>query len=379
MRIAAPLALAAFMLVVACGSETTDKAAAPDEIEVKQPTGPVEALLSDDLPGLSAPSTGVAFWEHPSLPFNSLLIVSSENGVVSYNMDDGVEVGRIDGFNAQGAAVSYVGLGARAPGFVAFFDEADSLFRFYGIDNASRAFLPLNTGPSIRGAVRGFCMGRARSALTPTLFVVQNARLRLFNLTGDADGVTASGEAAIDAPDNLVSCTVDSDGVVLIADDQGAIYRLIGDNAFTAPFAQTEAETPGDLVIISSLSGEEGESISRRILLLDEADGAVHVVDAETGNALGVVQFAGTDRMQNAEPANVMGASSANLGSLYRDGILAFGAVGAEGPIVRITPASSLYNALSLSAGGAVGARGETQDGERELQISIPEFSVQPE
>lgn len=379
MRFTAPIAFAAVVFAASCGRETAETPAEPEASEVERPSGPVEALLSDDLPGLAAPAAGIAFWEHPSLPYNSLMIVSNENGVVSYNMDDGVEVGRVDGFNARGAAVSYLGFGARAAGFLAFFDEADSLFRFYGIDNASRAFLPLNNGPSIRGAVRDFCMGRARSALTPTLFVVQNARIRLFNLTGDAEGVTVDGEAAIDTPDNLVSCAVDSDGAVLLAADDGAIYRLMGENAFAAPFARTEAETPGDLAIVAALSGEEGESVSRRILLLDEADGAVHVADAENGTALGVVNFVGTDRMQSAEAATVMGASSSNLGSLYRDGILAFGAAGAEGPIVRITPASSLYNALSLSAGGGVSARGETEDGERELQISIPDFSTQPE
>lgn len=360
----------------------TGLAACERKAETPEPEEPaverVDALLSDDLPDLAAPATGVAFWEHPTLSFNSLLIVANENGVVSYNMENGEEVARIDGFNAQGAAVSYLGNGAQAAGFLSSFDEAEGLFRFYGVDNASRAFLPLNDGPAIRGAVRGFCMGRAQDADAPTLFVIQNARIQLFNLEANADGVTVAGEASVDAPDNLVSCAVAHDGVVILAADDGDIYRLAEENAFSAPFAEAGAKTPGDIAVIASAAGEDA-SAGGQILLLDESDGAVHVFDRASGRPLGIVDFAGTDVMPAAESATVMNASSANLGALYRDGVIAFGVVSEEGPAVRLAPKSSLLNALALPVGDPVSPRGAASESDGDLLISPPEIEDQPE
>ncbi len=376
MRFAA-LACSGLFLLAACEQRQPAEPASPPAPEQQTP---VEALLSDELPGLSAPATGVAFWEHPSLPYNGLLIVANQNGLVSYNMDDGNEVSRIDGFNAHGAAVSYLGFGAQAAGFLAFFDEADSIFRFYGIDNASRAFLPLSDGPAIRGAVRGFCLGRAQTADAPTLFVVQNAKVQLFNLAADADGVAVAGEASVDTPDDLVSCTVGHDGVLVLVASDGALYRLEGENAFATAFATTEAQTAGDIDLIASTIGEgDDSSLSGQLLLLDTTDGAVHVIDSESGANIGVVNFAGTANMPGASPATVMAASSANLGSLYRSGILGFGAVSEEGPVVRITPTSSVLNALSLDVGNPVSSRGGAPATDDGLIITVPDFGAQPD
>lgn len=366
--------LAALVMLAACERKTETQDTAPASIER------VEALLSDELPGLSAPATGVAFWEHPTLSFNSLLFVANENGVVSYDMENGTEVSRVDGFDARGAEVSYFGFGAAAAGFLAFFDEADSLFRFYGVDNASRAFLPLDPGPEIRGVVRDFCMGRALDGRTPILFVVQKGRIQFFGLEGAAEGVAVTEQGEINTPDNMMTCATDRNGELILAADDGALYRLNSNDAFQTPIGTANTQSVRDLAIIrTNIPEAEAVSLREIILVLDGEDGALHVLDASEGRALGVVDFNGTEEMPAAGPAAIMNVSSANLGALYRDGVIAMGAEGDEGPVIRIAPASSLLNALSLPLGEPVSPRGATPEADDGLNFSVPALSNQPE
>lgn len=366
------LSLSAFLLLAACDRSGSG---AKTSAEPATPAVEYEATLSDELPGLTSPATGIAFWEHPTLSFNSVMIVANGQGVVSYNMEDGNEVARLNGYNAAGAAVGYLGLGNSAAGFVAFLDVDDSAFRFFGIDNASRNFLPLTGGPDIRGAVRGFCLGRAETASAPTLFVLQKSKIQIFNLEATADGVSVAGSSALETPDNLVSCAVDVDGVLLLAANDGAIYRLVGDDTFAAPFARAGAGDPGDLALLAakqqtSEQTEEATSISGQIILLDKADGALHVFDRTDGASLGKLNFVGTDVLAGVTSADVAGISGVNLGAIYRDGIIAFGVEigGVEtggvqteetGPMVRMAPANSLFNALELPIRTSVSPRGE--------------------
>ncbi|MEZ5894255.1 MAG: hypothetical protein R3C58_14065 [Parvularculaceae bacterium] len=207
------LAFCAVALVAACGKKESKPA--------EPPAAAAEAPVSDELPGLAAPATGIAFWDHPALPFNGMMLVAGEKGVAAYNMEDGNPAGVIDGFNAKGVAVSYFGVGAQAAGFVAFLDADANTFRFYGIDNASRAFLPLKGDIAIRGAVRDFCLGRAEGAPAPALFAVEKGAARVFNLLPAQGGLSVASEKTLDAPDDAVSCAVARDGTLLVAGANG--------------------------------------------------------------------------------------------------------------------------------------------------------------
>ena len=348
--------------------------AAKDQPKAPEPAIVASTQVSDELPGLDAPATGIAFWEHPTLAFNGLMIVAGEKGLVSYNMEDGNPVARVDGFDAQGVAVDYLGFGTQAVGFAAFLDRAENTFRFYGIDNNTRAFLPLDPGPVIRGAVRGFCMGRAQTADAPTLFVIQKSKIQLFNLAANNSGVAIAGETTIETPDNIASCTVDSDGVLIVAAEDGALYRVAGENAFATPFAQTEIASVGEigLVIAAADAAAEAEdtlsdtqSTFGHILMADKASGALHVFDREDGRKIGVVTFDALDALAGVDHADVFAATGANLGGLYRNGVVAFGVGdGVDGPTIRLAPTSSVANALSQSVGTTLSPRGVMLEGD---------------
>ncbi|MFC2952936.1 hypothetical protein ACFOOP_13435 [Marinicaulis aureus] len=343
--------------IAACDRQAKDGAPAPSGI-----TELDEAPVSDELPGLPAAATGIAFWRHPTLSFNSTMIVATSAGVSSYSMEDGNEVSRIDGFDADGLAVSYIGKGPQAAGFIAFLDASDNAFRFYGVDNNSRAFLPLEGGPAIRGAVRSFCLGRAMDASVPSLFVIQKGKVQVFNLAAADGGISAENAATLDTPDNLVSCAVDIDGSLLVAAEDGDIYRLSGENAFAAPIAQASVSLPEDLAVIASADENDLTAVTAEILLVDLSNGAIHVFDRVNGKAHGAVKLTATDSMPGVDNAEVFAITGANFGGLYRNGVIAFGvANGEDGPVIRIAPVSSLKNALSMPVREPVSPRGEAQ------------------
>lgn len=361
MRLTA-LLLAALMFAAACERETSSPATeAPAATEFEAVSAPV----SDELPGLAAPATGIAFWDHPRLSFNGLMIVATGAGVFAYSMEDGTEVSRIDGVNAQGVAAGYFGLGAPAAGFIAFYDSAEKSFRFYGVDNESRAFLPLQGGPAPRGAVKAFCVGRAQDAATPALFAIEKGRIEVFNLAPDAGGVAVESKAEIKAPDNLVSCAVDLDGALLAAAANGDIFKLAGENSFAATFARAAVAKPGNLSVIAAASEDDASAAGGIIFLGGLEKGQVQVFDRESGESLGVVALEGTDDMPAVGAADVFGATGANLGALYRNGVIAFGVANAgDGPALRIAPTSTVKNALSIPLGEPVSPRGNAPQAE---------------
>ena len=355
--------LAALLFAAACEREASSpETAAPAAPEIAAVSAPV----SDELPGLPAPATGIAFWDHPRLSFNGLMIVATGAGVFAYSMEDGTEVSRIDGVNAQGLATGYLGRGGPAAGFIAFYDSEEKTFRFYGVDNETRAFLPLEGGPEASGAVKGFCLGRSEDALAPSLFAIEKGRIEVFNLAPSAIGVSVESKAEIKAPDNLVSCAVDLDGSLLAAADTGDIFAVESARSFDTPFARASIARPGGMSVIAATGEGEMLTPGGHIFLAGLDKGEVYVFNRETGEALGAVALEGTDDMPGVGAADVFGATGANLGALYRNGVIAFGVSSAEGgPALRIAPASTVKNALSIPLGEPVSPRGtapQTED-----------------
>ena len=113
-----------FLALAACGDrqetpQTPQTGVAPQADETSQPdeaprAEPLSILPTDELSGFTSPATGLAFWVHPNVSFNSLLIVAGEAGIASYNIENGDEVSRAAGRNLRGAEVSYFGIGPQA-------------------------------------------------------------------------------------------------------------------------------------------------------------------------------------------------------------------------------------------------------------------------
>ncbi len=349
----APLVLAGMLALAACGREAD--APAPE------PITPVGVAASDET-SLAAPASGLAFWVHPNVAFNSLLIAASADGLAAFNIEDGAAVSSVPGVNVSGVAVSYLGFGPTASGVVATFQPDAGAFAFYRIDNSARNFAPLAGGPEIRGAVRGFCFGRGDGVETPSLYVVQRGKILVFNFEAQDNGFAPADAITLDAPDNLAACAIDSDGVLLTVNTNGAIFRLAGEDSFKTPFAAAPIGDVGGLAVIAATAPEddtpEGEQPAAygRIALLDNTTGAVHLFDYTDGRALGAVTIQATDEIEGVAAAAAMGATGANLGGLYRNGLIALSVDRAAA--VRFIPLNGVANALAFPVGAPVNPRG---------------------
>ena len=353
------LAALGLSLLAACSQENQSEAPAPTPVEISN------VLASDELTGIGTPANGIAFWSHPNVAFNSLIVVATTDGLASYNVEDRSEVSRVPGLNAQGAGVSYFGFGPQADGIVATFDQDAGAFTLYSIDNIGRTFSPLSGGPAVRGAIRGFCFGRAQTSDAPSLFIIQKGELQVYNFTRDAndpDTVITASQALIETPDNLVSCAVDGNGIVITAADDGSIYRLDSDQSFASPFAVANVTDAGTIAVIDAAAptvsepGDVESGDSGQLALLDEATGAIHLFSAEDGHFMGAVKIAQTDEIDGVDGATSMGANGANFGGLYRDGVIAIGL--SDFDTLRLIPMNGVSNALVFETGEPVNPRG---------------------
>jgi hypothetical protein len=354
MRITAltPL-LAGLLALTACGREA--------DAPTPEPIAPVGVAASDET-SLAAPANGLAFWMHPNVAFNSLLIAASADGLAAFNIEDGAAVSSVPGVNVSDVAVSYLGFGPTATGVVAAFQPDEGGFAFYRIDNGARNFAPLAGAPEIRGAVRGFCFGRGNGVETPSLYVVQRGKILVFNFEAQDNGFAPADAITLDAPDDLATCAIDSDGVLLTVNTDGAIFRLAGEDSFKAPFAVAPIGEVGGLAVIAATMPEgdtpedEQPAAYGQIALLDKSTGVVHLFDRTDGHALGAVTIAATDEIDGVAAAAAMGATGANLGGLYRNGQIALSVEGAAA--VRFIPLNGVANALTFPVGAPVYPRG---------------------
>jgi len=352
------LLLAGMLALAACGR----KADAP----APEPIAPIGVAASDET-SLAAPAGGLAFWMHPNIAFNSLLIAASADGLAAYNIEDGAAVSSVPGVNVSGVAVSYLGFGPTATGVVAAFQPDAGGFAFYRIDNGARNFAPLAgealaSKLDIGGAVRGFCFGRGDGVETPSLYVVQRGKILVFNFEAQDNGFAPADAITLDAPDDLAACAIDSDGVLLTVNTDGAIFRLAGEDSFKTPFAAAPIGEVGGLAVIAADApeggGPEGEEPAAygQIALMDKTTGAVHLFDRTDSRALGAVAIQATDEIEGVAAAGAMGATGANLGGLYRNGLIALSVDGAAA--VRFIPLNGVANALAFPVGAPVNPRG---------------------
>ncbi|MEM8935107.1 MAG: phytase [Pseudomonadota bacterium] len=355
-----PLAFAGALLLAACAQEPVE-----DPVEALEMIEPASVIISDQLPGLEAAPAGIGFWTHPNVAFNGLMIVASQNGLVSYDIENGEEISRIADINARALGVSYFGQGRLAKGAAAIYDADAEQFAIYAIDNLNRLFDLSGDPIPVRGNVRGACFGRAQGADTPTLFVVQNGEIVVFNLEMTVLGASVSSQTVIATPDDISFCAVDLDGRIFAGSEDGRIFRVDGEDAFDEPFAEVPVVTLGGLSIVASAPAPNAEtrpSTSGYIFALDNANGRVSLVDRETGALAGVFVITANDELPGVDNAVSFGVSGANLGGLYRNGFVGIGVAPAdesESAGVRIAPMNGIYNALDLAIGAPENPRGD--------------------
>ncbi|MBT8473767.1 MAG: hypothetical protein KJN99_14255 [Marinicaulis sp.] len=364
--------LAAAVFALAACSQKTE---APAPVETPEPIG---VSTAHELPSVGFSPTGIDFWTHPNVAFNALIIVAGADGIVSYNMEDGVEVSRVPGVNAHGAAVSYLGLGPTARGLLVSYDTEAEAFKVYAIDNVTRNFQPELGEIPVRGNVRSFCFGRAAGESSPSLFIVQKGELTSYDFGIEAENVKVSNMQSFTAPADATDCTVDPlTGEAIVVTQAGALYRFASEGAPSAITTLANVKPAGIGMIASASEGENGEAaFGAHVFLLGGETGAVAVIDAASGKVAGAASFAATDEIDAEGAPGVLGVSGANLGGLYRNGAVAV-TFGSEAPALRLIPANGVANALGIETGDPIEPRGTLPEAEDDSLLIRTDFNLE--
>lgn len=319
--------------------------------------GEVEA--TDQFGPLAAPVTDIAFWTHPSLTFQGMTLTSSADGIVAFNVEDGVEVARVGGVDATGLEVIYEGGGAAARGFAIALDRRAGAFRFFEIDNASRSLTAAPaTGAEKKGAT-AFCAGADRDGAL-RLVALNGARVETSAIEIGEDGVRVEPLSQQRAPNKIAACVVDPlDGAVFLAAESGAIHRMAlnGDiDAKAFAVSGLAHNSSIGLALHGLVEAGPTEECCGEIAVLDAADGSVHIFDRDDGRGLGAARITSSFDLEGVAAATAMGVGYGNFGGIYRDGILAL-ATGGDSPAVRLVPLNGVMDAISAPMGLTAEAR----------------------
>ncbi|MEL7488100.1 MAG: hypothetical protein AAGJ87_12885, partial [Pseudomonadota bacterium] len=302
-----------------------------------------------------------AFWVHPTLAFNSLLIAATETGLASFNIEDGAPVATIDAGAPSGLDVGYFGAGATAEGVAVTFDQDAGQFRFYAVDNVDRGFALLPTLMVTPQTIDGFCAGRDGEATALALYAISGASISKYTLSRADAGISAPQSTRIETPVEFADCVVDeADGAVFATTRTGDIYRM-RDGAAPALFASTAGVSDIASIALALARGASGDSDAAccgQVSVLDGKTGSVRVFDRRDGAALGAVSISASFDVEAVATASSMTIGSGNFGGAYRDGVLVLTTPSGEGSdLLRLAPWGGVLNALDQPAGAPVNRR----------------------
>jgi len=349
-------ALLAFVALSACErtKPAGENAPAAPAIEVKE----VAAADGYGAPGESV--SAVAFWSHPSVNFESLLLAATGVGVKAYSIETGEEVASQAG-GASSLAVIYLGEGAGANGYL--IARSDDAYRVYAIANDAPSLTPLNSVGAIPG-------GEAFCASGGVLYEVGDDRLAARDISVLSGGFVF-GEAlkTADAP-GAIACHVDDrTGDVIVLSEDGAIKRIDpgAGESFGLAFGAAAANASALFLMTTP---EPDNAAGGAVVVLNGASGVISLYDLTDGHALGAVRIKSTYDLDAVEAAKSIAAGYGNYGGVYRDGALAVVTAG-DGAPIRLAPWNGVLDALTLTPGENVDPRAPHPAAAEERVIDI--------
>jgi hypothetical protein len=378
MRSRLALAAAAAALLAACGVRKAPEET-PGQAPAAAPAASVEVAAIDEFGPLAGEVADLAFWIHPQVPFNSLVIAATTAGLFAFNIEDGAPVAQSEGFAAQGVALYYHGVftpdaGASASRARAVLLAADDAFalRAFAIDNESRAFTPLAT-PGAPPAGAAICAG-PQARLPARLAVIDGAALRLHDVQLRDDALAFAPAGIVALPARGVACAIDpADGALYTLLETGDVLRRLEtaegvvENVFAAGAAR-----PADIALARNAApeGADDDACCGEILVFDRAGATVRVFDMRDGGALGAFRLKSSFDVAGVAAATAFGAGGGNFGAVYRDGVVALATDGAA-PALRLTPLNGVMEALGRPVGAARDPRKDNPR-VREVQCADP-------
>lgn len=346
--------LLAFLVLAACERAKKEEPAART-VEVSE----VAAADGYGAPGETV--NAIAFWSHPSVNFESLVIAATDAGLKAFNIETGDEIGSAAA-PASKVSVFYLGTGAAAQGYA--IARGAGAYALYAIANDAPSLKPLAVSGPAPGT-DAFCVSGG------VLYEAGDDRLDARDIAILSGGAVISGARKIaDAP-GVAACHVDDrSGEIITLNKDGAIKRVDPATGESFGLAFVAGGTPGASALFLMTTPEPASAAGGAVAVLDGESGVISLFDLTDGHALGAVRIKSTFDLDAVASAKTIAAGYGNYGGVYRDGALAVVTAG-DGAPIRLAPWNGVLDALKLPLGENVDPRAPQAAAETERVIDI--------
>lgn len=351
--------LPALLAFAACERGGKEEPAAP-AIDVK------EVAAADGYGEADGKINSVAFWSHPSVNFESLLLVATNLGVEGYSIESGEKVTSVDLAGISAIATVYSGTGAAAQGFLIAARGAG--YDFFAIDNSAGGLFAVSVESGAPGSGK-FCAGRAGEALA--LYEISGDAISARAISIRSAGVSLGDPARLATIAGISACHVDDrSGAIIVIGEDGAIRRVDPLTGESFGLAFIDGGEPSSSALYLRSTAEAEIAAGGAIAALDGESGVISLFDIRDGHALGAVRIKSTFDLDAVAAATSIAAGYGNYGGVYRDGALAVVTAG-DGAPVRLAPFNGVLDALDLTPGETVDPRAPQAEAAEERVIEI--------
>ena len=288
----------------------------------------------------------IAFWSHPTLAFNSLLLAAGSQNITGFGVESRLDVSSLE-VGARAMDVAYIGEGVDARGYLVAL--SGSSLQLSEIQNATGALSPIASmeSPTI-SALQEICLSAAGETIRG-YGVGTNSMVRItITLEGGMRDISITPSAA---PAGPIDCTVDplSEAAYFLGAD-GTISRLDGDGNAMVPFSAPHPSGGRSLGLL--LKSDDGQTPSPRLIVLGDDTSHLRLLDG-SGDTLGQFKLSASFDYPAVENPSALGVGFGNYGGVYRDGAIAL----AHDDGISLVPWNAIATALELPIGDGVNPR----------------------
>lgn len=350
----------------------------------KDVTSPKQVATFDEPIALPAPATGLVFWDHPSLPYEGLVIAATGEGVFAHTLEGTEPVNQIPGINASGAQLAYLQASTDDDAAVAVFstyDATNKAFRFFQIDNVTQDFNENLLSIPYKDDYTAWCLGSSPPSSTLFLTIIVADTLHHVKISRAQENTyTVDQSEPRKLPASIIDCAFDPvTGQFFGLSDDGYVLAL-NTEAINKPVINSVVARPYKLSISNYLLGSDNNaaSIETKFLLLDRATSHVQIYDAQTGNLDGVIELEKFNEIEGVDNASTFALGTGNYGGVYRFGVLALANSGTKAA-VRLTSYLAAARAVNTQVDGPFSIRKWMAQEEPTGETRFPELLIDPE
>ncbi|WOI52469.1 hypothetical protein [Parvularcula sp. LCG005] len=352
---------AVLALLPACGGnddteaeKAADAAQAAQEerrIEVDMAASPASvpartASVADTLGGFEGEVSGLAFWQHPTVPFMSaILAANGDAGLFVVPLSEDGTASQVEGLFNGGVAVSYLPGGSIA----AAYEGGSGDVQIFAISPADRTLTLLGAVEAANGAKALCFLGR------DLLRIDESGRQHAIRLTIEDDSVT--GTTAPMAGPSAKGCTSTGKAIYVLAENGNVQKANIGDQTGSAEVPPSNPAA----ISIAALPTTKGP-----VFLSLLPDGTLQV----GRDAIPVTGFA-DDRAAVLSQAITVGPG--NFGGVYRDGVV--GVLTRKNEL-KLIPWLGIANATDSDASTISLMPQVTSEDSQSPQVAVPQIEV---